>query len=50
MTKKSQQFHTSPKLGPEKCPVHLHLSWLGLVSNQFKKTINVVREALLPYC
>ena len=37
MTKKSQQFHTSPKFGPEKCPVYLHLPWLGLVSNRFEK-------------
>ena len=39
MTKKSQQFHTSLKFGPEKCPVYLHLPWLGLVSNQFEKQV-----------
>ena len=39
MTKKNQQFHTSPKFGPEKCPVYLHLPWLGPVSNRFEKQI-----------
>ena len=39
MTKKSQQFHSSPKFGPEKCPVYLHLPWLGPVSNQFEKQV-----------
>ena len=39
MTKKSQQFHTSPKIGPEKCPVYLHLPWLGPVSNRFEKQV-----------
>ena len=39
MTKKSQQFHTSPKFGPEKCPVCLHLPWLSPVSNRFEKQV-----------
>ena len=39
MTKKSQQFHNSLKFCPEKCPVYLHLPWLGLVSNRFEKQI-----------
>ena len=39
MTKKSQQLHTSPKFGPEKCPFYLHLSWLGPVSNRFEKQV-----------
>ena len=39
MTKKNQQFHTPPKFDPEKCPVYLHLPWLGLVSNQFEKQV-----------
>ena len=39
MTKKSQQFHTSPKFGPEKCADYLHLSWLGPVSNRFEKQV-----------
>ena len=39
MTKKSQQFHTSLKFGPEKCPVYLHLPWLGLFSNRFEKQV-----------
>ena len=39
MTKKSQQFHNSPNFGPEKCPVFLHLPWLGLVSNRFEKQV-----------
>ena len=39
MTKKSQQFHTSPKIGPEKCPVYLFLPWLGPVSNRFEKQV-----------
>ena len=39
MTKKSQQFHTLPKVGPEKCPVNLHLYWLGPVSNRFEKQV-----------
>ena len=37
MTMKIKQFHTTPKLDPEKCPVYLHLSWLSLVSNRFEK-------------
>ena len=39
MTKKSQQFHTSPKFSPEKCPVYIHLPWLGPVSNRFEKQV-----------
>ena len=39
MTKKSQQFHTSPKFGPKECPVYLHLPWLSPVSNRFEKQV-----------
>ena len=39
MTKKSQQFHTSPKFEPEKCPVYLHLPWVSPVSNRFEKQV-----------
>ena len=39
MTKKSQQFNTSPKIGPEICPVYLHLPWLDLVLNRFEKQV-----------
>ena len=39
MTKKSQQFHTSSKFGPEKCPVYLYLPWIGSVSNRFEKQV-----------
>ena len=37
--KLSQQFHTSPKFGPKKCTVYLHLPWLGPVSNRFEKQV-----------
>ena len=36
---KMKQFHALPKFGPEKCPVYLHLSWLGSVSTWFEKQV-----------
>ena len=36
---KMKQFHALPKLGPEKCPIYLRLSWLGSVSTRFKKQV-----------
>ena len=32
-----KRFHALPKFGPERCPVYLHLPWLGFVSTWFKK-------------
>ena len=37
MTMKMKQFHALPKFGLEKCPVCLHLPWLGSVSTRFEK-------------
>ena len=39
MAKKMKQFYALPKFGPEKCPVHLHMPWLGFDSTQFKKQV-----------
>ena len=38
-TKKIGQFNQSSQHGPKKCPVYLHLPWLGNVSTKFKKQI-----------
>ena len=32
ITKKINQFHRPTQVGPKKCPVYLHLPWLGTVS------------------
>ena len=32
ITKKINQFHRPTQLGPKKCPVYLHLPWLGNIS------------------
>ena len=37
--KKMKQFHALPKFEPEKCPVFLHLLWLGFVSTRFEKQV-----------
>ena len=34
-----KQFHALPKFGPEKCPVYLHLLWLGFVSTRFERQV-----------
>ena len=36
ITKKIDQFHRSTQLGPKKCPVYLHLPWLGNVSMRYE--------------
>ena len=38
-TKKIRQFNQLCQHGPKKCPVYLHLPWLGNVSNKFEKQI-----------
>ena len=38
MTKKMNQFRR-PKFGPKKCPVYLHLPWLGNVSMRYEMQI-----------
>ena len=39
MAMKMKQFLARPKFGPEKCPVCLHLPWLGSVSTRFEKQV-----------
>ena len=39
MVMKMKQFHALPKFGPEKCPIHLCLPWLGSVSTRFEKLV-----------
>ena len=38
-TKKMNQFCRSTQLGPKKCPVYLHLPWLGNVSMRYETQI-----------
>ena len=38
-TKKINQFHRPMQLGPKKCPVYLHLPWLGNVSMRYEMQI-----------
>lgn len=37
--KKVEQFSKPPEYGPRKCPVYLHLPWLGSVSARYEKQI-----------
>ena len=37
--KKINQFHRPKQLGPKKCPVYLHLPWLGNVSMRYEMQI-----------
>ena len=39
MTKKINQFHRPTQVGPKKCPVYLHLPWLGNISMRYKMQI-----------
>ena len=39
MTKKMNQFRRPTQLGPQKCPVYLHLPWLGNVSMRYEMQI-----------
>ena len=39
ITKKINQFHRTTQLSPKKCPVYLHLLWLGNVSMRYKMQI-----------
>ena len=39
ITKKINQFRRPRKLGPKKCPVYLHLPWLGNVSMRYEMQI-----------
>lgn len=38
--RKIKRFHTPATYGPNKCPVYIHLPWLGTVSNRFEKQIS----------
>ena len=39
ITKKINQFHRPTQLGPKKCPVYVHLPWLGNVSMRYEMQI-----------
>ena len=39
MTKKMNQFRRPTQFGPKKCPVYLHLPWLGNVSLRYEMQI-----------
>ena len=39
ITKKINQFHRPMQLGPTKCPIYLHLPWLGNVSMRYEMQI-----------
>ena len=39
MTKKMNQFRRPTQFGPEKCPVYLHLPWLGNVALRYEMQI-----------
>ena len=39
ITKKMNQFHRPKQLGSKKCPVYLHLPWLGNVSMRYEMQI-----------
>ena len=39
ITRKTNQFHRPTQLGPKKCPVYLHLPWLGNVSMKYEVQI-----------
>ena len=40
ITKKMNQFRRPTQLDPQKCPVYLHLPWLGNVSMRYEMKIN----------
>ena len=42
MIKKINQFRRPTQLGPKKCPVYLHLPWLGNVSMRYEMQIKTV--------
>ena len=42
ITKKMSQFRRPTQLGPKKCPVYLHLPWLGMVSMRYEMQIKTV--------
>ena len=44
ITKKINQFHRPTQLGPKKCPVYLHLPWLGNVSMRYEKQIKTAAK------
>ena len=39
ITKKIRNFRRPPSYGPKKCPVYLHLPWLGAISTRFEKQV-----------
>ena len=39
ITKKIRNFRRPPSCGPKKCPVYLHLPWLGAISTRFEKQV-----------
>ena len=41
MTKKMNQFRRPTQFGPKKCPVYLHLPWLGNVSLRYEMQIKI---------
>ena len=45
-SKKVRQFNQSSQHGPKKCPIYLHLSWLGNVSTKFGKANYYSHSAL----
>ena len=44
MTKKMNQFCRPMQFGPKKCPVYLHLPWLGNVSLRYEMQIKTVAK------
>ena len=52
MTKKMNQFCRPTQFGPKKCPVYLHLSWLGNVSMRYEMQIKtaVKKQPKRMYC
>ena len=47
ITKKMNQFRRPTQLGPKKCPVYLHLPWLGKVSMRYKMQIKLSNAVTL---
>ena len=39
ITRKIRNFRRPPSYGPKKCPVYLHLPWLGAISARFEKQV-----------
>ena len=44
MTKKMNQFRKPTQFGPKKCPVYLHLPWLGNVSLRYEMQIKTATK------